>query len=268
MLLPPAGRTALRTSSFLLSAASRNCVIRETDLPRPARPFSRTNQPTINHPLVSSFVPSILSTRPPAPESDNRRPTIPSFLTQSRREAEAQRLVSTKEQKGHVGGSSPFLLQPNVPSAVMGRSRPTRHGAVHPLQGKEKKRCVSSLLLHALFVLLCFLSPLRVSATPRELLPPQALRASASLRLCVRPIGVPLASLCPACLLSKKLFSVVFKLLWVVFPMPPPSPRNAGGAPGISWQNVKAGAVGPAQPSRHRGRGHLPGRGGRRWKVV
>jgi hypothetical protein len=57
--------------------ASRNRVIRETDLPRPARPLSRTNQPTINHPLVTSFVPSILSTRPPAPESDNRRPTIP-----------------------------------------------------------------------------------------------------------------------------------------------------------------------------------------------
>jgi hypothetical protein len=61
--------------------ASRNRVIRETDLPRPARPLSRTNQPTINHPLVTSFVPSILSTRPPAPESDNRRPEIPEKQT-------------------------------------------------------------------------------------------------------------------------------------------------------------------------------------------
>ena len=77
---PPAGPTALRTSSFFLLPSPsfrRNRVIRETDLPRPARPFSRANQPTINHPPVSAFVPSILSTRPPAPESDNRRPTIP-----------------------------------------------------------------------------------------------------------------------------------------------------------------------------------------------
>ncbi|MBR2226186.1 MAG: hypothetical protein IJ884_10490 [Bacteroidales bacterium] len=43
--------------------ASRTCIIRETDLPRPARPFSRTNHPPIKHPLVSSFVPSILSTK-------------------------------------------------------------------------------------------------------------------------------------------------------------------------------------------------------------
>ncbi len=144
--------------------ARRNCVIRETDLPRPARPFSRTNQPTINHPLVSPFVPSILSTRPPAPESDNRRPAIPSFLTQSRREAEAQRLGSTKEQKGHVGGSSPFLLQPNVPSAVMGRSRPTRHGAGHTLQGKEKEK----MHVHPFsMIFLSFCAFCRLSASPR-----------------------------------------------------------------------------------------------------
>ena len=60
---------------------------------------------------------------------------------------------------------------------------------------------------------LSFCAFCRLSATPRELLSPQALCASASLRLCVRPIRVPLASLCPVCLLSKKLFSVVFQVV-------------------------------------------------------
>ena len=112
----------------------------------------------------------------------------------------------------------------------MGWSRPTRHGAVHTLQGKEKKRCMSILLLHVLFVLLCFLSPLRVSATPRELLSPQALCASASLRLCVRPIRVPLASLCPCLSSFQKLFSVVFQVVASCFshaPSKPPKRRRS-----------------------------------------
>ena len=93
--------------------ASRNCVIRETDLPRPARPLSRTNQPTINHPLVTSFVPSILSTRPPAPESDNHGPAIPektnSGLSDACANASADR-KTTRNNLKTTRDKGPFIL--------------------------------------------------------------------------------------------------------------------------------------------------------------
>ncbi len=65
----PAGDRGLTCISmdtpFPSRLASRNRVIREIDLPRFARPLSRANQHTINPPLVSPWISSMLSTRPP-----------------------------------------------------------------------------------------------------------------------------------------------------------------------------------------------------------
>lgn len=83
---PPAGRTALRTSSFLLCAASRNRVIRKTDLPprrAPAFPCkSPIHQPSSRFPCVPS-----MPSRPLLYPESGKRPTNSSLFRTARSES-------------------------------------------------------------------------------------------------------------------------------------------------------------------------------------